>query len=275
MRLLALLGYGTGLLVLALVPGLARASPDASAAPAQGSGQGAPVPPTCAQCMNPSDGILKIPCSMECRRALAAGDSHASSQLASCRGIRDNYILAVSFPPDTPVLKVLEWWHMITCQKFLVPRMLGSRKVTVFPYSVTGFDGTRSLILAMLESAGLVLAREGQYQRVIEAPSRPAPGGRVLSKTAVEQLTIDATVMSQVRPSALVYGPKEPSQVVRLGDRIGKQAWRLAEIHQDSLVLAVSDRGADGGVPTFVVRAVQPGENWKIGQGAIGTPGMK
>jgi hypothetical protein len=274
MRYVALLSAGVAGLV-ALAPALASPSPDAWSDAGQSSRPGPSVPPSCAPCMNPGDGILQIPCSTACSQALAARDSHAGSQRYPCRGIKGEYILAVSFPPDTPVSKVLEWWHMITCQKFLVPQALGDRKVTVFSYWVTEFSGARKLILALLESVGLALAHGGQYQRLIETRSRPSTGVRLLSRTAMEQLVIDATVMSDIQPSALVYGPKDPSQIVRRGDRIGKQGWRLAEIHKDRLVLEAPDRGADGGMPTFVVRAVQPDGDWQIGQGAVRSRGQR
>lgn len=261
----------SGLFALALVPVLAWSSTSA----AQDRQNQPSVSSTCAACMNPGDGLLRVPCSAECRKAFTPGDSHAVASIEPCRGIHGDYLLAVSFPPDTSVLKVLDWWHMITCQKFLVPRSLGSRRVNVFPYSVTTFDGTRSLILAILESVGLALAPDGQYQRVTESPGRPASGVRVLSRTAVEQLVISATVTSEVRPSALVHGPKESDRVVRIGDRIGKKSWRLAEIHRDQLVVEAPGRDTDGGVTTVIVRAIQPQEGWQIGQGAVWSRGQK
>jgi len=187
--------------------------------------------------------------------------------------------LAVSFPPDTTVLDIVEWWHGVTCQKFLVPQALGDRKVTLFSFGIMLFEDAHDLFLALLRSVGLTLVPAGRFQRVNTAAGVEEPAHKVFPRLSLEQVKVVAVVTSQTRPFALLQGPGEKKRIVTRGDYIGRGALRIAEIQSDRLVLEASGSASVDQSPaaphSLTLRAVQPDPLWKIGAGALGSPGMR
>jgi hypothetical protein len=206
------------------------------------------------------------------RNALAgrdeAGDM-ARVQSSSCPSskIQRQTLFAVSFPPDTPISAVVERWSRRTCRKFLLPRKLGERKITIHSYGVVLFEEAEALFLATLRSVSLGLQRAGRFQRVVEVERQDEPRRDVLARFSIQQLQLTSVVSSPVDPVALIDDPKGLGQIVRLGDRVGNRARRVVEIGPDQVVFE-----APGNTGKETLQAVvRPG--WEIGEGWAGTPG--
>jgi len=206
------------------------------------------------------------------RNALAGTDEDGDVervQSSSCSSskIQRQTLFAVSFPPDTPISAVVERWSRRTCRKFLLPRKLGERRITIHSYAVVLFEEADALFLAMLRSVSLGLERAGRFQRVVEVERQDEPRRDVLARFSIQQLQLTSVVSSPVDPVALIDAPKGPGQMVRLGDRVGKRAMRVVEIRPDQVVFE-----APGNTEKETLQAVvTPG--WEIGEGWVGTPG--
>jgi hypothetical protein len=249
------------LLALA-IPATAGAGPD-------GQTQGPPVPPECIPCMQPLDGLLRIPCPPECH------DLRAADKYPDCNGLRKDSLLALSFPPDTTVLEIVKRWHRTTCEAFLLPQALASKKVTLLSYGVVTYEEAQSIFLALLQSVDLALAPARRYRRVMESAPVDEPPHRFFPRTPLDQLELRAVVVGRTRPAALVDGAKRDRiQMVKLGDRIGNLAATITDIQPDRLILevpAATSGSAPRAAQQVSLRAVPPGPNWEIGAGYVGT----
>jgi hypothetical protein len=247
------------LLTLA-IPATAGAEPDDQT-------QGPPVPLECIPCMRPLDGLLRIPCPAECH------DLRAADKYPDCNGLRLHSLFALSFPPDMTVLEIVKRWHRTTCEAFLLPQALASKKVTLLSYGVVTYEEAQSIFLALLQSVDLALAPPHRHRRVIASAPVDDPSRSFFPRTPVEQLELRAVVMARTRPAALVDGSKrDRSQMVKLGDRIGNLAARITDIQPDRLILeapAGTSSNAPRAAQQVILRAVPPGPNWTIGADAI------
>jgi hypothetical protein len=219
-----------------------------------------PSPPECAPCMEPSDGVIRIPCPLECRRILAARSESPTGEAPneeSCFKLPEGKaIVRLDLRPNSDVMDILSWLHIITCQPFLVPVSVRSRTFTVKTYRLLTVQECKYVFLAALNSVGLSVEEAGQSLRVVEVKrtgkSERWPGV-LFSKFPLDRLTLIASAVG-VRTRGVLRTPAGPPMAIRPGDRLSGASARVAEIFEDRVVFELPTTGSVDMDPSALMR---------------------
>jgi len=237
-----------------------------------------PSPSECAPCMEPSDGVIRIPCPLECRRIFAARGGIATTE-ESCRRLPEGKpIVRLDLRPDTDVMDILGWIHSITCQPFLMPASVRGRTVTVKTYRLLTVEECNYVFLAALNSVGLAVEDAGQSLRVVEVKLTGKSDrwpGVLFSKFPLDRLTLIASAVG-VDARGVLRTPAGPPLVIRPGDRLSGSSARVAEIFQDRVAFELPTSGAVDWDPAAVTRiTLHAPQSIEVRQGpsAKGAPG--